>query len=524
MSVTSATETFTEGPELFEQEKYKSTVTISIEPDPVQMEQDFKKPLSQRIIPMHSHTKNVYGEYRLDDVIVRCPSEPFREHQKHQWNTVKKEAEEKSWGWTVTAIAAGVVAAIGGVLLAMEPTTVAGYLGTTISESPLAPILLAAGAVAAIASLVFVANANSSFNQAQTQVSKWDADPVMKVGLARNEAHNQGFPFIYANKLKLGQGPSTTALFHPLQVEYEYKKYFNAFCDKLLSQSNPSPSAWMNQFRSFNPVSSALMTYGLGHVPEHMKPVIEDSNRFHSLLDDIANSYDRLKSDVRKTSNERIESYEKIRNEQLQPLAQARDAGIATAERDRDTVLRDLGASERRRREARETFNAIKEALETNYTRNASPLTKKYDGKIKEVERERDTQVRKLEEQRSSQLSNNFRAAHELLVRAKEAWDTKGYRPVNFQQYFPHQTVQPVWVQQQPVYYQQQPAQPVYHQPVQPVYQQQPVYSQQVPNHYTPVLPTGNNGYGQYVYGQQPQHQIPVGQHYYYTQQPARSG
>jgi hypothetical protein len=26
------------------------------------------------------------------------------------------------------------------------------------------------------------------------------------------------------------------------------------------------------------------------------------------------------------------------------------------------------------------------------------------------------------------------------------------------------------------------------------------------------------------VYGQQPQHQIPVGQHYYYTQQPARSG
>ena len=94
MSVTSATETFTDGAELFDQEKYQSTVTISIEPDPIRMEQDFNKPLSQRIITIHSLTKNVYGEYGLDDVKVHCPSEAFREHQKQQWNAVKKEAEK----------------------------------------------------------------------------------------------------------------------------------------------------------------------------------------------------------------------------------------------------------------------------------------------------------------------------------------------------------------------------------------------------------------------------------------------
>src|ERR1700675_4028536 len=107
MSVTSATETFTDGAELFDQDKNKSTVTTSIEPDPIQMEQDFNKPLSQRIIPIHSHTKSVYGEYRLDDVMIRCPSEAFREHQKQQWNAIKKEAEGKCSRGTYKALAAG---------------------------------------------------------------------------------------------------------------------------------------------------------------------------------------------------------------------------------------------------------------------------------------------------------------------------------------------------------------------------------------------------------------------------------
>lgn len=490
MSVNSATESFTNDAELFDQEKYQTTVTTSLDPDPTQIEQAFKNPLSQRIIPIHSHNESAFGEWRLDDVLVRAPSEAFRKHQKEQWGAVKKEAEEKSWWWTVTAIGTGALAAAGGVLYAMD--------------QQYGPILLVAGAIAALVSVVIAANANSSFNQAQTQISKWDADPVMKVGLARNEAHNLGFPYIYANQLKLDEGKSSkTALFHPLQVEYEYKKYFTSFCKKLLEPSNPSPADWMNQFRSSNPVSSALMVYGLGSVPEHMKPVVEDFRQLQSRLDDIATTYDQLKSAARKTANEHIEIYKKTKNELLQPLAKVRDHGIATAEADKNRVLNDPSASENRRQEARKTFNAIKEVLEANYTRSSRPINKKYDGKIQEVEKERDTQLSKLNEQKSSQLSNNFRAAHELLVRAKEAWDNKGYKPVNFQQYFPYQT--PVWTQQQPVFVQQQP-----------VYQQPVTYSQLPPNQlpplnpniYTPVLP-GSNGFGQVVYGQQGQISAP---------------
>jgi hypothetical protein len=476
MSVTSATETFTDGAELFDQEKYQSTVTTSIEPDPVQMEQTFKQPLSQRIITIHSPKQSIYGESRVDDVIVRFPSEAFREHQKQQWSVVKKEAEEKSWGWTVTAIVSALGTVFGGVYFAANQDSIAG------------PVLLGIGLVAAIVSAVFFANAQSSINNADTQINKWDADPVMRVGLARNEAHKQGFPYIYANNLKLAPGqPSTTALFHPIQVKFEYEKYFESYCTKLLSQFDPSPAAWVNQFRSSNPVSSAYMTYGLGDVPVRMKPVIEDYTRFEEFLNDIATSYDKMKSDVRATAKERIDSYTKTRNEELQPLAKARDAGIATAEADKDRVLRDLSAIESRRREAKETFTAIKDALEANYTRNATPITKKYDAKIKEVESDRDVQLRRLDTQKGGQLSNNYRAARELLDRAKKAWDNKGYQPVEFQQYFPYQNAQQVWAQQQPGYYQQQ-------QPVQPVYQQQ----------------QRNNGFGPYVYGQPVQAQIPT--------------
>jgi hypothetical protein len=507
MSVTFATETFTDGAELFDQEKYQSTVTTSLDPDPIQMEKDFKRPLSQRIIPIHSHTKNVYGEYRLDDVLVRCPSEAFREYQRQQWNTVKQEAEKKSWGWTYTMLGTAACTVIGGILSFLDKSDSAKYVGKAIANSPLSPILFVAGLVGTVVSIVFTLRENSSYNQAQTQINKWDTDPVLKVGEARDEAYNKGFPYIYANKLKLGQGPSTTALFHPLQVEYEYKKYFSSFCRKLLDQTNPSPAVWMNQFRSGNPVSPAYMTYGLGYIPEHMHPVLEDYSRFESFLNDITSSYDTLKFDVRKTAGERIEANKKARNEQLRPLAEARDAGITTAEVDRDRVLRSHSTNDAQRREARATFSAIKEALENNYTRSVTPINKKYDVKIKEVESERDNQIKKLDDQKGSQLGNNYRAARELLVRAKEAWDNRDYRPVNFQQYFPYQTTQPAWANQQPSYYQQ------------PVYQQQPAYNaqnayQQVPQNYPGY---GNQGYGHFGYGHVGQ--IPSQQQYYYAPQ-----
>jgi len=502
MGISSATETFTDSAELFDQEKYQSTVRTYQEPDLERIEETFQRPLSERIV--RPVTKNVYGEYRLDDVIVRCPSDAFREHQVQEWNTLKKEADDKSRTWAYLGIG-GVGVGIGGAL-----ATASGYF--------FGPYIAAFGAGTATTSGVLAAMEHSSANKAENEINKWDTDPVMKVGQARNEAHNQGFPYIYANRLKLGEGPSKTALFHPLQVEYEYKKYFTAFCRKLLEQYNPALNFWMNQFRSCNPVSSAYMTYGLGHIPEHMKLVLEDYTRLESILNDIAATYEKLKDDVRKTARERVDTLIKTRNEQLQQFAKDRDAGIAAAEINRDRVLRDPQTSDTRRKEARATFDGIKVALQDLYNRSAAPINKKYEMKIKEIEKGRDGQINKLDDQKSSQLGNNYRAARELLERAKHAWNNKGYQPVNFQHYFPYQAAQPVWVEQQPAYYQptvypQQPAYPI--QPQVPQYGN-PQYGN--PGYGNPQYGNpgyGYPGYGQFGYGHGAQ--IPAHQQYYYA-------
>ncbi len=522
MSVTSATESFTDGAELFEQDKYRSTVAIDIEPDindPHHMEHVFKRPLSDRIIPIHSHTQGVYGEFRLDDVRVRCPSEAFRRHQQHQWNNVKKEAEEKKTNWTYTAIGTGILASVAGFLTIREITDVEKYIGTAIANSPFAPILLIASLVGAVVSIIFVVNANSSITQANDQIAKWDADPVLKIGMERNEAHSKGFPYIYAHNLKLGQGPSYTGRLNPIHVEYEYKKYVESYSKKLLEQSNPEPTNWMNQFRYSNPFSLAAMSYGLGHVPEHMKPVIEDYTRFESFLSDIANSYDRMKSDVKATAKERIDHLTKTRDDLALPFAQVRDAGLATAKENRDRILRDLSSTEINRRDARDTFTIIEKALKDTYARSTTPNNNKYNAKIKETEKDRDQRIAKLDEQKSSQLGNNYRAARELLERAKMAWDNRGYQPVNFGQFFPYQNAQPVWINQQPAFIPPVQQQPVFYQPQQPVYQPpvQQGYYQQAPHIYPPIPQAVNPGYGQFGYGHA-QQQIPAPQQYVWVQ------
>jgi hypothetical protein len=454
MSVNSATDTFTDSAELFDQEKYWSTVSISIEPDPIQMEEEFKKPLSERIFVIQSPPNSMRGKCRLDDVIVDSVTDAYRIHQKNQWNILKTEAGSKKWVWIATAIGFTIAASI------VEAVT-----GAHIATSPLTPMLFVGVTIVAIVSLFLIVKENSKINQAHTQISKWDANPVLKIGKERDEAHKQGFPYIYTHNLKLGQEPSYIGRFHPKQVEHEYKKYFKAFCETLLDQScNACKSSWMGKFRSFNPISYDLMSYGLGHIPEHMKPVIEDYTRLESFLSDLSDSYERLKSSVRDTAKERVNGYTKSKNEELESCVQARDSAIATAKTERDKIFeRHPLPTDRRHKEAEDNYNAIKKALEDNYTRKAALINKKYDGKIQEAEKERHEQIKTLNGQKSHQLANNYKAAHELLIRAKQAWDNKDYQPVNLQPYFPYQSLYSDWYQPQPGYYQQPSPQPTHY-------------------------------------------------------------
>jgi hypothetical protein len=444
----------------------------------------------------------VYAEFRVDDVKVRCPSDAFRKHQREQWHAEKTESEKKYTWWSWTAIVSGVVAATGAIGMVVDKPILASYFSKAIADSPAAPLLLAAGAVTAIVSLIFMSSENASIEKAKDQINKWDASPATKIGRKRDSAHSQGFPYIYANNLKLGTEASYTGLFHPKQVEHDFIKYFGRFCEALLDPtSNANKVTWMNSFCSFNPLASALMTYGLGHIPDRMKPVLEDYTRFEDFLKNIRQTYENLISQVRAAATGRIDDYVKTRNELLQPFAQARDTAIATAKAARDRVLREHPLeTDRRNREARVNFNAIKEAFEGDYTRGTNPINRKWNGKIKEVETARDRDVNRLEEQKRQQLANNYSAAHELLVRAKQAWDGQEYQAVNFQQYFPYQPAQPVW------YGQPQPAQPVYYQqpaPVQPapVYFQQPAQVPPAPVYYQQPAPAASAP----VYYQQPQ-------------------
>ncbi len=495
MSVHSATDSFTDGADLFDQEKYWSTVSTSIEPDPIAMETEFNKPLSERIILMPSGRHSTQEQYRLDDLIVRVPSAAFRQHQINQWQAQKTEADKTHWAWSATAIVSGLTAAAGAIGLAMDKTQVASVLGSAVVALP---VLVGAGVITALVSLFFISSASTASDKANEQMSKWGADPVVKIGRERDHAHRQGFPYIYAHNLKLGSQPSYTGRFHPKQVEHEYKMYFEAFCRKLLDQSfNSSKVTWMENFRSANPLSSSMMIYGLGEVPNHLKPVIEDYTRFEAFLNDIRKSYEDLKSQVRATAKERTDGYIKDRNSQLQPYSQARDTAIATAKAERDRILeRHPLETDRHNKEARVNYEAIKKALEDDYSLRATPIIRRFDVKIKEVENEKDERIKKLNDQQSQQLANNYKAAHELLVRADAAWKGKQYQAVNFQQYFPYQVpAQAAWygqplpiVQPTPVYYPQpQVAYPqygmqqaAYSQPSSPPVQQ-PVYQQAYP-------------------------------------------
>lgn len=481
MSVSSATDTFTDGAQLFDQDKYQSTVSISIEPDPIQMEKDFQKPLNQRFITLHSGN-DVYAEYRLDDVQVRCPSDAFREYQSNQWFIRIAEAKNQSWIWTATTIGSSLVAIVGAIMMTVGP-----------AELAIAPIFLVAGGVLAIVSLFFASQAHSVLNQANDQIQKWVADPLLKIYKERNFAHQEGFPYIYDNNLKLGNEPSTTALFHPKQVEHEYKKYFDLFCHLLLNElSHTNIIEWMQAFLYLNPLIRDRMIYGLGLIPDHMKPVIEDYARFESFLTSIKESYDNLSAEETANAKERIDAYKKTQAEELQPHADARDSAITAARTERD---KEIIKAQRERENASIKIENQKsyiassrcktavEAAEKAYALKAELINGKYDEKINGEKQKLKERLGKLEEQKRQQFANNCNAARELLIRAKQAWDNKGYQPVNFQQYFPYQAPQMGWYQQQPAYVPAQPfpQQQLVYAPQQPDLQQQPSYSPQQP-------------------------------------------
>ena len=471
MSGIAATD-FTEGAEIFDQEKYWSQVSISIEPDAHFIDTEFKRPLSERIAGP-SNVNGIYAEYRVDDVVVRTTSDAFRRHEVNQWNQAKKEAEDKKWAWSATAIGTGLVGAIGAIGMAE-------VLGTGMIA--VSPYLLGIGLVAAAVAGIFVISTHAQIGKATDQINQWSASPVMKIAQERNYAHEQGFPYIYSHNLKLGRDPSYTGRLHPKQVEHEYKKYFEAFCKKLLGEScNSCKVSWMNSFLNYNPLSSSLMLYGLGEIPDRLRNVIADYDRLASFVKDIRNSYGDLKTRERELAKERIDNFNRERAMKLQPLVDERDTQLAAAKTIRDEVFdKHPLPTSREHRDAQRTYELTKKTLEENYTLRAAPINKSFDSKIKAAEIDRDGRIQKLSDQKDHQITNNYNAARDLLIRAEQAWKGQQYQPVNFQQYFPWQAPAA-----QPVYY-------AVHQPVAMAYYQAqtPAYPQAAP-----IYPNMNPGY-----------------------------
>jgi hypothetical protein len=473
-------ESFTEGAELFDQEKYRSTISIHTEPNPRAMEAEFQKPLSDRINRIPLRTDGIYAEYVLDDVKVRCPSDAFRQHEIREWEKNKKDAEKTHEGWLWTAIACAAVAIVDGIIMLAGKEQIINSFGTRAAYyiNRIAPVLAVGGLACSIISLLYMALANKNIDTAKTQIDKWSADPVKKVGHERNKAHEQGFPYIYSNSLKLGKNPSYTAVFHPKQVEHEYKKHFDRFCDKLLNKSDhASKVSWMENFCYMNPLSKPLMMYGLDRVPEHMEQVVEDYVKLESFLKNIRSSYDDLKSREKSLAKERIDACNKEKNVLLQPAIDLYNVQLKAAKDIRDKAFEKHPLdTDQHHKDAKATYEATKKVLDNDYTARITPITQRYDAKVKELEKDRDERLKKLDDQKAHQLVNNYKAAHELLVQAYQAWtNQKPAQPVNFNPYFAWQAPQAA----QPVYYQQPqaPAQPYYQHPQNPAgYYVQPQY------------------------------------------------
>jgi hypothetical protein len=342
-------------PESFFQEKYQ----LSLSPDP----QYVHNALPERRIQWLKD-EGIFSTWAVDSAVqITAPSHAFREHQTSLWQKIYHM--NNSFSKLALLMGVGFAMVEAGLKL-QSRLTPAGALIT------IGVTLLTTAVVAGFFSL--------RAHHAAEQANHWNRSPIQELANQRAEAYQQGFPYVYNHHLKLEKEGSSHGGLHPLEVKAMYEKYFPAFCKNLLSQEahdDAGRERWMRDFLNMNPLSSNLMKYGLGNIPDPMKVVVDNyTHNFSLSIEPLTHLLGDLKKQVRKDTDKLVAAYEE--QKKISHLSRP-------------------------------------------------PIYQNFDQKIAEVKQGRNESLKSLNRHEVTQLLNYYSAARELLSRAESAWNRGGF-------------------------------------------------------------------------------------------------
>lgn len=238
------------------------SISLGDKPDPLRMESEVQKPLSERAVADLTATKKT--RYNLDHCInIEGYTDLFRQKMAQAW---------ERWG-NLYSTARTVVILVAGTITAVAPSI----------------YLKIAAAFIGVLGLIY---STYRISKASQQVQLWNTPPYEKPAQQRTQAYFE--PFLAVNRLH-GTPSSFNNVLHPNEVEHLYKKYLTHFCDTLL-QEKPSTDqekkAWMANFLTLNPLAPMLMQRGWEKIPSSFEEISGEYTRLFA--EPI--SYDLLRS------------------------------------------------------------------------------------------------------------------------------------------------------------------------------------------------------------------------------------
>jgi hypothetical protein len=116
---------------------------------------------------------------------------------------------------------------------------------------------------------------------ASQQTQLWNTPLYEKPAEQRTKAYREPFTALYVSWTPSAR----TGVLHQNEVEYLYKKYLAEFCQKLLAEApstDQEKRAWMETFSILNPLSPAMMQFGLGKITPAFEEMGKEYDRLFS--------------------------------------------------------------------------------------------------------------------------------------------------------------------------------------------------------------------------------------------------
>ncbi len=374
--------------------------------------------------------KNKVSCFLVDSrILVKGPSDVVRVAEAKKWESQRDEATW--WGrfHVVSVISSMIVAAVAGAYL-------------------LYPVAIA-GAVNAVAGIVFAIKNYNRAEAAQSKVDQWNQHPAERVATERAKAYNQGFFYCLNNGLKGCYGTiAPQNILHPEEVTWLYEQSLTKMMKDVGAQSqrqnisSSEKTRWVERFISQNPLSYKAIDYAYQDHDPKRRILAAWSPSFEAYSQDV--------SSVRKYFAEKSNQICTQARNEINRLNDQRNLALSVplafkisknneARQARDEALRVEGLSEYDRNRAIRDCEDTLKSHETYYLLVATPINMYYDKCVNDVKVWKSGCLEKIERDRSSGIAPYFQPALNLLAGAYNDWEQQKTNEAAFyrsQQYF----------------------------------------------------------------------------------------